>query len=93
MKELNYRTDENGDPEIEDCQSRNFASYYASKESIVAFQALYDNKDGLQDKFVDYWNVTAHALAQNPYVVGFDPLNEPFFGNPLKNPKYFKPGF
>jgi len=37
MKELNYRTDENGDPEIEDCQLRNFASYYASKESIVAF--------------------------------------------------------
>jgi len=47
MEELNYRKDEDGNPLIEDCQSKFFAAYYASKESIVAFQALYDNKDGL----------------------------------------------
>lgn len=31
-------------------------------------------------------------MAANPYVVGFDPLNEPFFGNMLKHPKNILPG-
>lgn len=92
MEKFGYRKDENEDPVIEDCQSRNFAYYYTSKESFVAFSALYKNKDGLQDKFVNYWNVTSQALAANPYVVGFDPLNEPFAANPFREPKLAIPG-
>jgi len=47
MEKFNYRKDENEDYLIEDCQTRNFGIYYASKESFVAFSALYKNKDGL----------------------------------------------
>jgi endoglycosylceramidase len=36
--------------------------------------------------------VTSQALAKNPYVVGFDPLNEPFAANPLREPKLIIPG-
>lgn len=92
MKSLGYTYDENGDPLITDCQSKDFVAYYPSADSVVAFQALYDNTDGLQDKFVNYWTYTANALASNPYVVGFDPLNEPFMGNFLRHYKYLKPG-
>lgn len=69
-----------------------FTDYYVSKESFTAFAALYKNHNGLQDKFVDYWTITSEKLASNPYVVGFDPLNEPFFANPLHDPQLFKPG-
>jgi len=92
MNSYGYRVDENGDYLIEDCQKAFFATYYSSPQSMQAFKALYDNKNGLQDKFVDYWDVTSAALANNPYVVGFDPLNEPFPGNPLQSPKNLYPG-
>lgn len=93
MRDYGYRLDENGWPLIEDCQTTFFIDYYTSPQSLQSFKALYDNKNGLQDKFVDYWDVTSGALANNPYVVGFDPLNEPFPGNPTQNPKLVAPGY
>ena len=83
MEKYGYEKDENGDFLVSDCQKRNFAIYYTSPQSVQGFKALYNNKNGLQDKFVKYWEVTSAALTQNPYVVGFDPLNEPFPGNPF----------
>jgi len=47
---------------------------------------LYDNIDGLQDKFLAYWDVVAEAFAENPYVVGYDPINEPFPSNYFLEP-------
>lgn len=92
MNDYGYSVDENGDFLVEDCQTANFALYYSSPQSMTAFKALYENKNGLQDKFVDFWNVTSKALGSNPYVVGYDPLNEPFPGNPAKDFKNFLPG-
>ena len=31
IESFGFRKDENGDPLIEDCQTRNFASYYVTK--------------------------------------------------------------
>jgi endoglycosylceramidase len=42
------------------------------------FQNFYDNKDGLQDKYLKYWEVLAEYFADNEYVIGFDILNEPW---------------
>lgn len=36
----------------------------------------------MQDKFVDYWDHVSEKFAGNPYVVGYDPLNEPLPSNP-----------
>lgn len=83
IKDFGMRIDENGDPVIEDCQKHNFGLYYATKESFNAFDALFTNKLGMQDKFVSYWDHTSARFAKNPYVVGYDPLNEPLAGNPL----------
>lgn len=92
MNTIGYRLDENGNPLIEDCQTRMFTDYYSTKQSMQAFKSLYTNRLGLQDKFVDYWDVTSARLTNNPYVVGFDPLNEPFPGEPLQDPKLIIPG-
>jgi Cellulase (glycosyl hydrolase family 5) len=80
-----FRNDSEGNPLIEDCQKHNFAGYYPSPESIALFERLYYNETGLTDKFVNYWKKVAARYAKNPFVVGYDPLNEPFPSNFLKN--------
>lgn len=92
MEQKGYSKDENGDFLISDCQKEMFADYYTSKQSMAAFDALYLNHYQLQDKFVDFWDYTSKALTSNPYVVGFDPLNEPYPGNWIKNPEVVAPG-
>jgi endoglycosylceramidase len=86
IKDYGFRFDKNGDPVIEDCQKNNFAMYYPTAESISGFERLYDNIDGFQDKFIAYWAKVALRFANNPFVVGYDPLNEPFPSNFLKDP-------
>lgn len=61
-------------------------------ESINAFDALYNNEEGLQDKFVASWARVAKQFANNPAVLGFDPLNEPYPGNNVKDITLNKPG-
>lgn len=90
IKSYNFRYDENGDPLIEDCQKNNFVMYYATAESTSAFERLWTNKpDGLQDKFMAYWNKVAERFSTNPYIVGYDPINEPFPANCFADPTLF----
>lgn len=44
------------------------------------FDALYNNINGMTDKFVAYWTQVANKFAKNQFVVGFDPINEPALG-------------
>jgi hypothetical protein len=92
ISSFNYTNDANGDPLITDCQKTSFYKYYETSNSIVAFESLYKNKDNLRDKFIAYWDKTSARFANNPYVTGFDPLNEPFPGNFLRDPKLLMPG-
>ena len=62
MKDYGYRKDENGWPVIEDCQTNPFAVYYTSPESESAFNRLYQNVDGLRDKFLAYWDKVASVF-------------------------------
>ena len=93
MNSYEYRMDENDDPLIEDCQKVMFANYYSTKQSVTAFDALLRNKEGIQDAFIAYWDRTSARFAKNPYVVGFDPLNEPLAGNMYKYPENQVPGY
>ena len=47
----------------------------------------------MRDKFIAYWDRLSKKFANNPYVCGYDPLNEPFFGNPFKHPLDAIPGY
>lgn len=42
-----------------------------------AFQELYDNTNGLQDAFIGYWQAVVSVFKNNPYVLGFELINEP----------------
>ena len=47
MDTFGFRKDENDDPLIEDCQSRDFYTYYMTKQSFAAFGAFFTNQDGM----------------------------------------------
>ena len=92
MSSYNYTIDENQWPLISECNKVAFWKYYTTAESLAIFDSLYSNKFGLQDKFAKFWEVVANRLAKNKYVVGFDPINEPFPSDFIDNPDLLKPG-
>jgi endoglycosylceramidase len=77
IDDYGWRKDKDGNPMIEDCQKTPFFNYYMSPESFTIFRELWTNKNGLQDKYVAYWDAVSKVLAKNKYVVGYDPTNEP----------------
>jgi len=82
----NYTLDKNGWPLISECNKVAFWKYYTTVESMAIFDAIYTNKHGLTDAFVGFWDRVAQKLANNKYVMGFDPLNEPFAADIEANP-------
>ena len=78
MDDYGYEKDENDWPLISECNKQAFWKYYTSAESLAIFDALYTNKHGLTDAFVNYWDAVAKRFSKNKYVIGFDPINEPF---------------
>lgn len=52
----------------------------------IAFDSFWQNKPapdgiGLQDHYATMWKMLAKRYASNPYVIGYDILNEPFPGS------------
>jgi len=61
-------------------------------ESLNFFGQLY-TKTSVQDQWVKFWQAVADRVGRNPYVVGYDPINEPFPSSYFKDPEYvFVPG-
>ncbi|TNV80334.1 hypothetical protein FGO68_gene8931 [Halteria grandinella] len=89
LEDYNFRKDTDGLPLIEDCQKHMFVQYYLSPESMSLFERLYYNTStqSIQGNFVSFWQVVAERFASNPYVVGYDPLNEPFPSNMYTHPE------
>mmetsp|Transcript_37008 Transcript_37008/g.56746 ORF Transcript_37008/g.56746 Transcript_37008/m.56746 type:complete len:203 (+) Transcript_37008:212-820(+) len=92
MDSYNYEKDENDWPLISECNKQSFPVYYTSAESLAIFDALYENKNGLADKFVDFWGELTKKFFNNPYVIGYDPINEPFPSDFISNPSLLQPG-
>lgn len=92
IKDYNYETDERGWPKISECNKQAFFKYYTLAESLAIFDALYTNKYGLTDSFVNYWDAVSEKFAHNPFVIGFDPINEPFPADFMADPSILKPG-
>jgi hypothetical protein len=85
ITDYDFDYDSNGNPLITECQQNNFGMYYTAPETANAFENLYQNYNGLQDKFVSFWTEVANTFGSNPYVIGFDPLNEPLPANMYKD--------
>lgn len=76
-----------GAPKIEDCLSKDFITYYFSGSVSKAFQSLYDNKYGLLDQFVKFWEVVVERFEGENYVLGYEIINEPWAGDIYSDPR------
>lgn len=92
IESYNYTKDAQGRPLISECNKEGFFKYYTTAESLAIFDALYNDHYDLQTRFVAYWEVLANKFANNKYVIGFDPLNEPFPAGFENDTSLLKPG-
>ena len=92
IKSYNFREDKDGNPYVDDCRQHGFTDYYLTAESLDFFGSLY-TKTSVQDQWVEFWKVVSNRIGRNPYVVGYDPINEPFPSSYFKDPEFvFVPG-
>mmetsp|Transcript_29831 Transcript_29831/g.67479 ORF Transcript_29831/g.67479 Transcript_29831/m.67479 type:complete len:557 (-) Transcript_29831:193-1863(-) len=83
-----YEVDaDTGYPLASECHKSAFFRYYFADAVGKAFQAFYDNYDGIQDEFVKFWGVVAKRFASKSSVIGYEILNEPFLGDILQHPE------
>jgi endoglycosylceramidase len=54
--------------------------YFDQPALMSAFSNFWANWDGIQTDYLDMWQTVAQAFANNPYVLGYDVMNEPFPG-------------
>lgn len=92
FSKFNYTTDPDGNPIISDCQKVSFVEYFYTPEAGDGYSRIYKNVYNLQDRFNDFWNFTSAFFASNPYVVGYDILNEPLQANMNTEPWVMIPG-
>jgi endoglycosylceramidase len=71
------------------CDEANYASYrpnplwflnYTSVQDTGCYDGFWKSRD-LQSRYVAAWSRIAHRLADNPGWIGFDPMNEPYWGS------------
>jgi endoglycosylceramidase len=56
------------------CLNNTFFKYYFADGVAKTFQRLYDNADGVQDDFAEFWRRVALRFASNPHVLGYEVL-------------------
>lgn len=86
MAEYQYKLDENGLPDINECKKQMFGFYHTAPEVTDMFKKLYENENGLLDSFANFWQVVAKTFKDNEYVLGYDIWNEPFPGGIFESP-------
>lgn len=56
---------------------------YLQPALVAAFNNFWRNRNGVQDAYVAMWSHLAKRYADEPAVLGYDLMNEPFFGTYL----------
>ena len=80
--------DAEGLPNISYCLRHDFAEYYFTYDIQNAFEQLYLNYNGLADAMGDMWAIVAQYFKDEPNVIGYELLNEPFAANMYSNYEY-----
>lgn len=84
-----WSTDATGMPLQTDCHSKNFGVFNMALETNQAVQAMWDNKDGFQDEFINFWRAVSKSLAEHPAVFAYELWNEPWPANLYIHPQDF----
>eukprot|EP00742_Colponemidia_sp_Colp-10_P002113 GILJ01002256.1.p1 GENE.GILJ01002256.1~~GILJ01002256.1.p1 ORF type:complete len:547 (-),score=92.28 GILJ01002256.1:661-2214(-) len=81
-----YKKDAHGYPDREDCKKKAFGVYYFAAATAAAWQNLYDNVDGVLDSWAEFWRRAAARFVNKEAVLGYELINEPWWGNHYGNP-------
>ena len=92
MQDYGYSKDAQDNYLYSDCETRGFWEYYSTMEGKDTFGALFDQSNAMNHKFLQFWDLLAEKFARNPYIAGFEPINEPYSGNNVKDPTLNIPG-
>jgi endoglycosylceramidase len=76
---------ESGLPSWDKCDKDGWGKYYFSYDVGRAFAQLYKHGSPLNVKFTQFWLKIATRFRNNPYVIGYELINEPFVGNAIRN--------
>ncbi|KAI9094967.1 glycoside hydrolase superfamily [Phlyctochytrium arcticum] len=87
------RTDKTGMPLEEDSRGLTWYLLYFTFAVADAFGKLYANHDGLLDSFASYWRHVVEQFKDEPNILGYEIMNEPWPGNHWKTPLLLLPGY
>jgi hypothetical protein len=77
-------------PECDSINRNHWIFYYVTFSESAAFGQLYGNAT-VRAAFARFWAHVAQRFADNPAVIGYELMNEPFAGDVWKNPLLFLP--
>ncbi|XP_062516770.1 endoglycoceramidase-like [Corticium candelabrum] len=80
-----------GYPYRDDCAKHPFYLYYLSDACCKAWQSLYDNDEGILERFGLFWEQVAQRFSSNEFVLAYELLNEPWAGDIYSYPQDFLP--
>lgn len=75
-----------GIPTKESCSKLSWGLGQFSLSASIAYDSLYNNKDGVGDAFDGFWMKVADTFKDNQYVIGYEIINEPWAGNIYEEP-------
>ena len=74
------------------CSSRGWMANTLTEAAGQAYQDLYDNTGGMLDDLAAFWARSARVWRDEPAIIGYEVMNEPFAGDVFKDPLLFLPG-
>ena len=89
----NWRYNEEGLPEIEDCVAGSFIDYHKSPELMSIYDSFFKNENGVLDAYVNFWKFIAKKFKGRKNVLGYDLWNEPWASNLWTDLKSLIPGY
>ena len=68
-----------------------WAGTYATRALSSSVQMMYDNSDGRQDAFKEFWRRAAAAFKEEEFVLAYELVNEPWVGDVFRHPSLLVP--
>ena len=92
LVKVEYEVDEDGHPSRADCESISWPNYHFSTALSKSVGRLYDNYEGILDKFAQFWGTVATRFAESDFILGYEIMNEPWCGDVYEDPTLLIPG-